>query len=60
MISRRLEQALEKNTELTDILQNLLNPAEIGALRLRCRRIVSDPRLPIYDQSRRMVPYPPL
>lgn len=56
----RLEQALEKNFELTDILRQLLTPVEIGALRLRCLRIVSDPILPIYDQRRRMVPYPPL
>jgi uncharacterized repeat protein (TIGR03843 family) len=56
----RLEQALEKNSELTDILQKFLTPVEIGALRLRCLRIVSDPILPINDQHRRMVPYPPL
>jgi hypothetical protein len=57
---QRLAQALEKNAELTDILKKLLSPVEIGALRMRCLRIVSDPRLPIYDQNRRMVPYPPL
>jgi hypothetical protein len=57
---QRLVQALEKNGESTIVLQQLLSPVEIGALRLRCLRILSDPRLPIYDQSRRMVPYPPL
>ncbi len=56
----RLEQTLQKNTELTGILQKFLSPVEIAAFRLRCLSIVSDPKLPIYDQNRRMVPYPPL
>jgi len=57
---RRLERALEINIELLDNLRHLLSPVEIGALRLRCQHLVMDPTLPLYDQSRRMVPYPPL
>jgi|WetSurMetagenome_2_1015567.scaffolds.fasta_scaffold264988_2 hypothetical protein len=57
---KRLEIDLANGSVIADNLHQLLSPAEIKALRLRCLHLITDPRLPVYDQSRRMVPYPPL
>jgi len=57
---QRMEQNLADNGEALTRLKPLLQPAEIGILRERCRRILNHPVFPLYDQSRRMVPYPPL
>lgn len=56
----RMEQKLAIDGDLQTSLKHLLHPAEIGMLRERCRRILNHPVFPVYDQSRRMVPYPTL
>jgi hypothetical protein len=56
----RMEIGLARGGEFSGILKNLLQPDEIGALRVRCSGLIQHPFLPIYDPARRMVPYPPL
>ena len=56
----RLETELGNKDGLFETLSELLAPVEIGTLRERCKRLMANPVLPEYDQSRRMVPYPPL
>ena len=56
----KLETSLKDNNDLVEKLSGLLAPVEIGALRERCKQLIANPVLPEYDQTRRMVPYPPL
>jgi uncharacterized repeat protein (TIGR03843 family) len=57
---QKMETGLARGGDLVRALRSLLEPAEIGALRERCTAMIQHPVLPIYDPSRRMVPYPPL
>jgi hypothetical protein len=57
---QRMGTGLTRGGDLARSLKSLLEPAEIGALRLRCTAMIQHPFLPVYDHSRRMVPYPPL
>ena len=56
----RMERGLARGGELAGALGSLLEPVEIGALRIRCGQFIQNPFLPVYDPTRRMVPYPPL
>lgn len=56
----RMEAALAAEGSLRAQLTGLLSAAEIGALRRRCRDLLANPNLPVFDTRRRMVPYPPL
>lgn len=56
----KLETSLKDNKDLVEKLSGLLAAVEIGALRERCKQLIANPVLPEYDQTRRMVPYPPL